>query len=106
MEEKATDFIRLRLERKGGSFALAENSLEGTVWRTRCSATCAPSTPGEPSMPERSGFVGLDIIGLPMARNLMRAGHELVLHKRTRRRAEELTVEGGAEVADKPCGGH
>jgi 2-hydroxy-3-oxopropionate reductase len=38
-----------------------------------------------------------------MARNLVRAGHELVLHNRTRRKAEELAAEGGAEVADSPA---
>ena len=53
-------------------------------------------------MPDRVGFVGLGIMGGPMARNLVRAGHELVLHNRTRRKAEELAAEGGAEVADSP----
>ena len=42
-------------------------------------------------------------MGGPMARNLVRAGHELVLHNRTRRKAEELAAEGGAEVADSPA---
>jgi len=51
-------------------------------------------------MPERIGFVGLGIMGGPMVSNLMRAGHELVLHNRTRRKAEELAAEGEAEVAD------
>jgi 2-hydroxy-3-oxopropionate reductase len=51
---------------------------------------------------ERIGFVGLGIMGKPMARNLMQAGHELVLHNRARRKAEELAAEGGAEVADSP----
>ena len=49
-------------------------------------------------MPERVGFVGLGIMGGPMARNLMEAGHELVLYNRTRSKAEEL----GAEVATSP----
>jgi 2-hydroxy-3-oxopropionate reductase len=50
-------------------------------------------------MPERVGFVGLGIMGRPMARNLMRAGYELVLYNRTRSKAEELAREVGAEVA-------
>jgi 2-hydroxy-3-oxopropionate reductase len=54
-------------------------------------------------MPERIGFVGLGIMGGPMVSNLMRAGHELVLHNRTRRKAEELAAEGEAEVADSPA---
>ena len=40
--------------------------------------------------------------GRPMARNLMEAGHELVLYNRTRSKAEDLAREGGAEVAGSP----
>ena len=50
-------------------------------------------------MPERIGFVGLGIMGRPMAGNLMEAGHELVLYNRTRQKAEELAKESGAGVA-------
>jgi 2-hydroxy-3-oxopropionate reductase len=53
-------------------------------------------------MPERVGFVGLGIMGGPMARNLAEAGHELVLYNRTRSKAEELAGEVGAEVATNP----
>jgi 2-hydroxy-3-oxopropionate reductase len=53
-------------------------------------------------MPERLGFIGLGIMGMPMARNLMEAGYELVLHNRTRYKAEELANAGRAEVADSP----
>ncbi len=49
-------------------------------------------------MTEKVGFVGLGIMGWPMARNLMEAGYELVLYNRTRSKAEEL----GAEVATSP----
>jgi 3-hydroxyisobutyrate dehydrogenase-like beta-hydroxyacid dehydrogenase len=37
----------------------------------------------------RVGFIGLGSMGLPMAQNLLRAGHELVVYNRTRSRAEE-----------------
>jgi 2-hydroxy-3-oxopropionate reductase len=50
----------------------------------------------------RVGFVGLGLMGAPMARNLMEAGHELVLHNRTRNKAEELARAGYARVADSP----
>jgi 2-hydroxy-3-oxopropionate reductase len=53
-------------------------------------------------MAERVGFVGLGIMGMPMARNLVEAGHELTVHNRTRRKSEELAAETGAEVADSP----
>lgn len=53
-------------------------------------------------MAERVGFIGLGIMGLPMARNLLKAGYGLVLYNRTREKAEDLAGEGGAEVAASP----
>jgi 2-hydroxy-3-oxopropionate reductase len=44
---------------------------------------------------ERVGFVGLGIMGKPMARNLIKAGHELVVHNRSRGPVDELAREGG-----------
>ena len=49
--------------------------------------------------PARVGFVGLGIMGARMAANLRRAGHELVVHNRTRERAERFAAEHGATVA-------
>lgn len=40
------------------------------------------------------GFIGLGIMGRPMARNLARAGHPLVLHTRTPSTAQALLAEG------------
>jgi 3-hydroxyisobutyrate dehydrogenase len=45
------------------------------------------------------GFIGLGIMGRPMARNLMRAGFELTVWNRSRPGIEELTREGAAEGA-------
>ena len=53
-------------------------------------------------MAEKIGFVGLGGMGAPMARNLINAGYELVLHNRTRKKAEDIAAEGGGEVADTP----
>ncbi len=39
---------------------------------------------------DKVGFVGLGIMGRPMARNLMAAGHELVVHNRSREVVKEL----------------
>ncbi|MCU1286843.1 MAG: 6-phosphogluconate dehydrogenase NAD-binding protein [Acidobacteriales bacterium] len=50
----------------------------------------------------RVGFIGLGNMGQAMARNLIRAGHQLVLYNRTRERADALAKEG-AEVADSPA---
>ncbi|MEN3333173.1 MAG: hypothetical protein V7641_2538 [Blastocatellia bacterium] len=45
------------------------------------------------------GFIGLGQMGIGIARNLIRAGHDLAVYNRTRSRAEELKGEG-AQVAD------
>jgi len=47
------------------------------------------------------GFVGLGIMGAFMAGNLLEAGHELVVHNRTRTKAERL-AQRGARVAASP----
>ena len=52
-------------------------------------------------MVEKVGFVGLGIMGASMASNLLEAGHEHVVHNRTRNKAEQL-VARGASVADSP----
>jgi 2-hydroxy-3-oxopropionate reductase len=48
---------------------------------------------------ETVGFVGLGIMGKPMAENLIEAGYDLVAYNRTREKAEELD---GARVAQTP----
>lgn len=53
------------------------------------------------------GFIGLGNMGLPMARNLLRARHEVTVYNRTREKAQALESDG-ARVADTPgaaCGG-
>ena len=58
-------------------------------------------------MAEKVGFIGLGIMGKPMARNLMEAEYELTVHNRSPEKAEELGEEGAAvtgsprEVAEK-----
>jgi 2-hydroxy-3-oxopropionate reductase len=52
-------------------------------------------------MAERVGFIGLGIMGMPMARNLMDSGYELTVHNRSPEKAEELGKEGAA-VAETP----
>jgi 2-hydroxy-3-oxopropionate reductase len=47
------------------------------------------------------GFIGLGVMGKPMARNLMAAGHDLVVHSRTRADVDELAAEG-ATAAESP----
>ncbi len=45
------------------------------------------------------GFIGLGIMGKPMARNLMKAGYPLVVHSRSRPPVEELEKEGAKTAA-------
>ena len=45
------------------------------------------------------GFIGLGIMGKPMARNLLKAGYSLVVHNRSRASVEELNKEGAQAVA-------
>src|ERR687893_2917028 len=52
-------------------------------------------------MAERIGFVGLGIMGKPMAKNLMDAGYDLTVHNRSPQKAQELG-EQGATVAESP----
>jgi len=52
-------------------------------------------------MSKKIGFIGLGIMGKPMARNLMKAGHSLVVHDINREAITELTAEG-AQAADSP----
>ncbi|HEY9391907.1 MAG TPA: NAD(P)-dependent oxidoreductase [Mycobacteriales bacterium] len=46
-----------------------------------------------------TGFVGLGLMGAPMARNLLRAGFPLTVWNRTRDRAEALARDGATVVA-------
>jgi len=48
------------------------------------------------------GFVGLGLMGLPMARNLLKAGHRLRVYNRSRSRAEALEKDGAIAV-DTPA---
>jgi 2-hydroxy-3-oxopropionate reductase len=50
-------------------------------------------------MAERIGFIGLGIMGKPMAANLRRAGYALVVHSRSRGPVEELVAAGASEAA-------
>ncbi|MDP2479927.1 MAG: NAD(P)-dependent oxidoreductase [Candidatus Palauibacterales bacterium] len=50
----------------------------------------------------RIAFLGLGRMGLPMASNLLAAGHDVVVYNRTRSRAEPLESEG-ARVAGSPA---
>lgn len=47
----------------------------------------------------RVGFIGLGTMGAPMARRLLEAGHDVVVHNRTREREEPLAALGAGRAA-------
>ncbi|MBI4442803.1 MAG: NAD(P)-dependent oxidoreductase [Acidobacteria bacterium] len=51
---------------------------------------------------DQLGFIGLGIMGYPMAENLIKAGHALTVYNRTRDKAQAL-AQRGALVADSPA---
>src|SRR5579862_9223432 len=49
------------------------------------------------------GFIGLGVMGKPMAKHLVAKGHTLVVHNRSRKATDELVAAGasaGANAAD------
>lgn len=53
------------------------------------------------AVPRKIGFIGLGLMGCPMALNLRKAGHSLTIWNRTPSRAEEL-LSAGAVLAKTP----
>jgi 2-hydroxy-3-oxopropionate reductase len=53
-------------------------------------------------MSERIGFIGLGVMGKPMARNLLARGFPVVVHSRSRGPVDEL-VAAGAQSASSPA---
>ena len=48
------------------------------------------------------GFLGLGLMGYPMARNLLRAGHEVALWSNTADKARKLAAEAGGKACSTP----
>jgi 3-hydroxyisobutyrate dehydrogenase len=63
--------------------------------------TWCEESPREEPMVSRVGLIGLGIMGMPMALNLIKAGFQLVVHNRTRAREAEA-VQAGATPAASP----
>ncbi len=53
-------------------------------------------------MPDRVGFIGLGIMGKPMAQHILEAGYSLTVHNRSRGAVDEL-VALGADAAPSPA---
>lgn len=59
------------------------------------------SNPSVEPMP--LAFIGLGVMGYPMAGHLARAGHHVTVYNRTRKKAERWVEEHGGQVADTPA---
>src|SRR5713101_4992421 len=87
------------------------HSGQATSGLTRRSSMCyakarvrpAPTIlgPREGIMAQVLGFIGLGIMGRPMARNLLKAGYPLLVHSRSQGPVQEL-VGAGAKAANSP----
>ena len=53
-------------------------------------------------MDKKVGFIGLGIMGIPMVRNLMKAGFDVTVHNRTASKADKMVAEG-AKKANTPA---
>jgi 3-hydroxyisobutyrate dehydrogenase-like beta-hydroxyacid dehydrogenase len=53
-------------------------------------------------MGQKVGFIGLGVMGYPMAGHLARAGHAVTVYNRTRARADSWSAEHGGRIADSP----
>ncbi|HWP65313.1 MAG TPA: NAD(P)-dependent oxidoreductase [Candidatus Limnocylindria bacterium] len=53
-------------------------------------------------MPTRIAFIGLGVMGYPMAGHLARAGHVVTVHNRSPAKSERWAAEYGGAVAESP----
>lgn len=53
--------------------------------------------------PQRVAFLGLGVMGYPMAGHLARAGHQVTVYNRTPRKADQWREEFGGLTAATPC---
>jgi 2-hydroxy-3-oxopropionate reductase len=51
------------------------------------------------NMPDKIGFIGLGIMGKPMAHNLLKAGFQVIVHNRHQEVTDELVAEGASPGA-------
>lgn len=51
----------------------------------------------------RIAFIGLGVMGAPMARHLIREGHDLTVYNRSRAKAENWVTEHGGSLAASPA---
>ncbi len=55
-----------------------------------------------PALPRRTAFLGLGVMGYPMAGHLLRAGHDVCVYNRTAAKAQQWVGEYGGRSAPTP----
>ena len=50
------------------------------------------------------GFIGLGIMGKPMVRNLLKAGHSVLVHNRSRAPEQKLAKDGAVPASYERMG--
>ena len=53
--------------------------------------------------PQKVAFLGLGVMGFPMAGHLARAGHQVTVYNRSAPKAQAWVAEFGGSAAAKPC---
>ena len=66
-------------------------------------ATTPPPRPYDPQDPRRLAFIGLGVMGFPMAGHLARAGHRVTVYNRTAAKAQAWTQTYGGQAAATPA---
>lgn len=54
-------------------------------------------------LPQSLAFIGLGVMGYPMAGHLQRAGHKVTVYNRTTAKARQWVAQYGGEMADTPA---
>src|SRR5439155_14220303 len=72
-------------------------SSSGFTWTFTSTMNIGPNY--TPRMPETIGFIGLGLMGRPMATNLIKAGHSLIVHSRSPQPVDALVALGGKRGA-------
>src|SRR5688572_16002349 len=81
---------------------MSQISRRSPVGRERCDTRCDTDAWRVRLAPMASiGFIGLGIMGAPMAGRLLAAGHQVTVHNRTASRCQPL-VAAGARAASTP----
>ena len=61
---------------------------------------------GDQQLKTKIGFIGLGLMGNPMSKNLIKAGHEVTVWNRTASRMNDVVDAGAQRATSASAGGH